>query len=170
MPNISVKNYKGVEVERIKNAPSAKDAEMRLMDAIIEKILEANDIEAPQDLVDYETRMMAVELYKNRQYERMLSGEDLGFMPDDMADHMEALSKKAFKQVKTRLILEGIIEAENLQITQEELEAEAKAIAVRQQTPVEAVKDFLGEDLALLKDDLLVRKAIDLIYINAVIK
>ena len=170
MPNISVKNYKGVEVERVKSAPSAENAETRLKDAIIGKILEANDIEVPHDLIDNETRMMAIELYKKTKYESMVSGGELGFMPDDMGDRMEELREEAFKLVKTRLVLKCIIEAEDLKIAQEEWEAEAKAISVRQQMPIEMVKDFLGEDLVLLKDDLLVRKAIDLVYVNAVIR
>ena len=170
MPKISVKNYKGVTVERVKDAPSAENAEMRLKDAIIDKIVEANDIEVPQDLVDNETAMMATGLYKEMQYESMASGGGLGFNPDDMVDRMEKRREEAFKMVKTRLVLNGIIAAENLEITKEELEAEAKAISVRQQMPIEMVKDFLGEDLVLLKDDLLVRKAIDFVYLNAVIK
>jgi len=50
------------------------------------------------------------------------------------------------------------------------LEEEAKAIAIRQKVQIEMVKDFLGEDLELLKDDLLVRKAIDYVHANAVIR
>jgi trigger factor len=170
MPNIAVKNYKGVEVERVKNAPSAKNAEMRLMDAIIDKLLEANDIEVPQDLVDDEVKMMVIGLNHKMKYESLASGRYIGFMQDDMADRMEKFREEAFKLVKTRLVLKGIIKAENFEVTKEELEEEAKAISVRQQMPIEMVKDFLGEDLELLKDDLLVRKAINFVNDNAVIK
>jgi len=67
-------------------------------------------------------------------------------------------------------VLKEIIAAENLEVSKEELEEEAKALSVRHQMPVEMVKDFLGEDLELLKDDLLVRKAIDFVQAHAVIK
>ena len=170
MPNIAVKNYKGVEVERVKNAPSAKNAEMQLKDAIFDKLLEVNDIEVPQDLVDDEVKMMVIELNHKMKYESLASGRYIGFTQDGMADRMEKFREEAFKLVKTRLVLKGIIEAENFEVTKEELEEEAKAISVRQQMPIEMVKDFLGEDLEPLKDDLLVRKAIDLVNDNAVIK
>ena len=170
MPNIAVKNYKGVEVERVKNAPTAKNAEMRLKDAIFDKLLEANDIEVPQDLVDDEVTMMVIELNHKMKYESLASGRYIGFTQDDMADRMEKFREEAFKLVKTRLVLKGIIKAENFEVTKEELEEEAKAISVRQQMPIEMVKDFLGEDLEPLKDDLLVRKAINLVNDNAVIK
>ncbi len=164
MPNIAVKNYKGVEVERGKNA------EMRVKDAILEKVLEANDIKVPQDLVDDEVTMMVLELNHKMKYDGLASGKYIGFTQDEMADRMEKLKEEAFKLVKTRLVLKGIIEAENLEVTKEELEEEAKSISVRQQMPIEMVKDFLGEDLVPLKDDLLVRKAIDFVNANALIK
>jgi FKBP-type peptidyl-prolyl cis-trans isomerase (trigger factor) len=170
MPIIAVKNYKGVEVERVKNAPSAKNAEMRLKDAIIDKVLEANDIEVPQDLVDDEVTMMILELNHKMKYESLASSRYIGFTQDDIADRMEKFKKEAYKLVKTRLVLKGIIEAENFEVTKEELEEEAKAISVRQQMPIEMVKDFLGEDLEPLKGDLLVRKAIDFVIANAIIK
>lgn len=170
MPKSAVKNYKGVKVERIKNAPSAKNAEMRLKDTILDKVLEANDIEVPQDLVDDEIKMMILELNHKMKYESLASSMYIGFTQDDMADRMEKFKEEAFNLVKTRLVLKGIIEAENFEVTKEELEEEAKAISVCQQMPIEMVKDFLGEDLELLKDDLLLRKAIDFVIANAVIK
>ena len=167
MPKIAVKDDKGVEGEPVRNVPSAKSAEMRLKDAILDQVVEANDIEVPQDLVDDEAQLMVIELNHKMQYENMASARYIGFMQDDMADLMEKFREEAFRLVKTRLVLKRIVEAENFEVTKEELEEEAKAISVRQQMPIEMVKDFLGEDLEPLKDDLLVRKAIDFINANA---
>ena len=170
MPNIAVVNSEDVEAERVKNSPSAKNSEMRLEDAILDKLLEANDIEVPQGLVDDEVKMMVIELNHKMKYESMASSRYISFTQDDIADRMEKFRKEAFKLVKTRLVLKGIIEVENFEVTKEELEEEAKTISVRQQMPIEMVKDFLGEDLEPLKDDLLVRKAIDFVNANALIK
>ena len=170
MPMIAVKNYKGVEVERVNNATSAKKAEMQMMDAIIDKILKVNDIEVPQELVDNEVTMMVIELKHKLKYDSMSFGGDFEFTQDDMVDRIDEFREEAYKLVKTRLVLEGIIEAENFEISKEELEVEAKVISDRQQIPIKMVKDFLGEDMESLKDDLLVRKAIDLVYTNAVIR
>ncbi len=170
MANIAVKNYKGVEVEQVKDASSANNAEIRLKDAVLEKVLEANQIEVPQDLVDDEFTMMILEFNHKMKYESLASGSFIGLTQDEIADRTEKFKEEAFKIVKTRLVLKGIIEAENLEVTKDELEEEAKAISIRQQVQIEMVKDFLGEDLELLKDDLLVRKAIDYVHANAVIR
>ena len=170
MPMIAVKNYKGVEMERVKNAPSAKKAEMQMVDAIIDKILEANDIEVPQDLVNNEVTMMVTRLKHKVKYESMSFGGYFEFTQEDMADCIEEFREEAFKLVKTKLVLGGIIEAENFEVSKEELEEEAKVISDRQQISIKMVKDFLGEDLESLKDDLLVKKAIHFVYANAVIR
>ena len=170
MSNIAVKNYKGIEVEQIKNARSAEIAEALLKDAIIEKILEINDIEVPQELVDEEVTMMVIEYKHKLKYESLATGSYYDLTQDDMAELIEEFKKVALKLIKTRLVLKGIIEAENFEVSKEALEKEAQAISVRQQMSIEMVKDFLGEDLESLKNDLLVRKAIDFVYANAVIK
>lgn len=154
-------------MERARKAPSPRNAELRREDALFEAVLKTHDVEVPQNLVDDEVRMMVLELNHRLRYENLASGRYAGFTQAEMADRMEEFRKEAFKLVKTRLVLRRIIEAEHLEVSQEELEEEAKAIAVRQQMPIEMVKGFLGEDLAPLKDDLLMRKAIDSINADA---
>lgn len=169
MPAVTVNNYKGVKVERVKNARSDEDAVMKMKDAILDKIVDANDIEVPQSMVQDEVTRMVCELSQQLKYQAMQSGDYSYLQRNDMADHMEEIKEEAVRLLKTKLVLKGIIEAENLEVTKEELEKEAKAISVRQQMPIEMVKDFFGEEFAQLKDDLLVRKAIDFVYANAVI-
>ena len=170
MPKLAVKNYKGIEVELIKNAPNAKSAAVQLKDSILEKVLEVNDIEVPADLVDEEVRMMALDLSQKMKYESLATGVLPEITQEEIDSRLEEFKAEAFTLVKTRLVLKGIIEAEKLEVTQAELEEEAKAISARQQMSIEMVKDFLGEDLSAIKNDLLVRKAIDFIVANAVIQ
>ncbi|MEL1135712.1 hypothetical protein AAC978_11060 [Desulfitobacterium sp. THU1] len=173
MPDSPVKNYRGVKVEEVKNATFAENAEMQMKDAVLDKILakvlEANDIEVPQDLVDNEVAMMVRELKHKLKYESMVLGGYTDFRQEDLTAQMDKFKEEAFKSVKTRIVLKGIIDAESFEVTREELEEEAKSIAARQHIPLDMVKDFLGEDLELLRDDLLVRKAIDFVYVNAII-
>ena len=161
------KNYTSVEVEQMRNAPSPENAAVQLKDAVIDKVLVAYDIEVPQALVDDEVRMMVLELNHRMKYDGLATGAYIGLTQDEQAERLEVFQREAFKLVKTRLVLRSIIESERLEVTEEELEEEAQAISVRQQMPVEMVKDFLGGDLEPLKDDLLVRKAIDSINANA---
>ena len=163
MPSIEVKNNKGVVMELVINPELQQNV-------ILDKVLDAYDIEVPQELVDEEFKMIVLEFNHRAKYESMATGRLLEFTPDETEDRIKQFKEEAFKLVKTRLVLKRIIEEGNLEVTKEELEEEAKALSVRQQIPIEMVKDFLGENLELLKDDLLVRKAIVLANSNAVIK
>ncbi len=139
------------------------------MDATFDKVLEASTIEVPQDQVDDEVNRMIIELNHKMRYENLASGAYTVLTQEEQADRLEEIKAEAFKLVKTRLVLKGIIATENFEVTKEELEEEARAISFRQQMPIEMVKDFLGEDLETVKDDLLVRKAIDFVNRSAVI-
>lgn len=72
---------------------------------------------------------------------------------------MEALQVEALRRAKEMLVLREIMAAQTFPVTQGELEAEAAAIARRQNTTVAELKRFLGEDLAMLQSDLKKRKA-----------
>lgn len=72
---------------------------------------------------------------------------------------MEALQAEALRRAKEMLVLREIMAAQTIPVTPEELEAEAAAIARRQNTTVAELKRFLGEDLAMLQSDLKKRKA-----------
>ena len=74
---------------------------------------------------------------------------------------MEALQAEALRRAKEMLVLREIMAAQTFPVTPEELEAEAAAIARRQNTTVAELKRFLGEDLAMLQSDLKKRKAAD---------
>ena len=165
MSILSVNHYKGVELKGCRET-----SEINLKDLLLNKVLEANNINVPQELIDDEAEMMVQDLYSKARYENMATGGDSIFTLEEQAKQMDEIRAEAFKQVKTRLLLKGIIEAESLNVTREELEEEALAISDRQKMPIEMVKSFLGEDLELLADDLLIKKAIDFIYVHSVIK
>lgn len=140
---------------------------MRHEDALLHRVLEANDVEVPQALVDEEVTIMVLELNHRMKYEGLATGTYISLNEDERAERLETFRTAAFKLVKTRLVLRRIIEAEKLDVTEQELEEEVIAVSQRQHMPAEMVKAFLGEDLAALRDDLLVRKAIALINTNA---
>ena len=149
-------NYKGIAVKN--------DS----METIIEKLLELNDIEVPQDLVDKEIDMMIKELSSRSRYEAMLNSLDTGLFPADLADRFGDIETQAYNQVKACLLFDGIIEAEGLTLTAYEMEEELKAIAGRLQINLEIVEGFLG-NTETLRRDLLEKKAIDFVIENATI-
>lgn len=146
-------------------------AENQMKDAAILKVVEANEVEIPRAMVDDEIDRMANELDQQLRYQGMGLNQYLQFVGKDAAAFREELRPEAEKAVKTRIVLMGVVNAENITVTDEEREEELKHMAAQYQMEVDKLKEIIGEDnLGFLTKDLQVKKAIDFIYDNAKVK
>ena len=146
-------------------------AENQMKDAAILKVVEANEVEIPRAMVDDEIDRMANELDQQLRYQGMGLNQYLQFVGKDAAAFREELRPEAEKAVKTRIVLMGIVNAENITVSDEEREEELKNMAAQYQMEVDKLKEIIGEDnLGFLTKDLQVKKAIDFIYDNAKVK
>lgn len=134
----------------------------------IEKVYQANEIDAPKNLVEDEIDSMAQELNRQLSYQGLGLQQYLQFMQKDMAEFRDELRADATKRVATRIILLSIADAENIEVTTEEMDAEIKEMASLYNVPEEQIRSMIGEDnMSFFGKDLMVKKAIDLIYDNA---
>ncbi|MBQ1372422.1 MAG: trigger factor [Oscillospiraceae bacterium] len=134
--------------------------------ALMEKISENAKLEVPASMIDdeienelqnfdYQLRAQGMSL---DQYSKMLGGDLSGFK--------KSLRPSAEKQVRLRVVLNAIAEAENIEATEEDLNAEYAQLAEQYKIDVEKLKTIIPEqDVAT---DLKVRKARDLVMKEAV--
>ncbi|MBQ2846287.1 MAG: trigger factor, partial [Firmicutes bacterium] len=150
-------------------AQAASTSQMK--DAALLKVVEANDIDVPAIMIEDEMDRMAQELDQQLRYQGMSLAQYMEFTGKTMDDFRTELRPDAERQVKTRIILTGIVEAEKIEVSAEELEEEIKVMAVQYQMTAEKVKELIGEEnLVYLKKDIQIKKAIDFIFDNAVVK
>ncbi len=146
-------------------------AENQMKDAAIGKVVEANEVEVPKAMVEDEIDRMVGELNQQMRYQGITVEQYLEFTGKNMADFREEVRPEAEKAVKTRIILMGIVEAEKIEVSAEELEKELETMAAQYQMTADKIKEMIGvENLTFLQKDLQVKKAIDFIYDNAKIK
>ena len=165
-------------LEELKNATRERleayaktSAENQMKDAAILKVVEANDVEIPRAMVEDEIDRMIGELNQQLRYQGITIDKYLEFTGKSMADFREEVRPEAEKAVKTRIILMGIVEAEKIEVSAEEMEKELELMAAQYQMTADKIKEMIGvENLTFLQKDLQVRKAIDFIYDNAKIK
>ncbi len=153
--------YFGVTVKGIKDREAMRDAALR-------RAVEMAPFSAPEEEVEAEYQRLLAEFRHRRIYESMSACRPL-YGYEGLEEQMEKLRGEAAFQVGAQLVLADIIRREGLTVSEEEVEAEGKAIAQRQEIPLEQVKDFLGPDMAMVRADLLERKAMDFIVEHAVI-
>ena len=85
------------------------------------------------------------------------------------ADDLRAqYAEEAELRTKTNLVLEAIVKAENLQVTETELEAEVADLAKQYNMEPEQVKRFVTNEM--LSSDIKMKKAMALIVDSAVEK
>lgn len=119
------------------------------------------DIEVPEDAIESERSLIELDLRHRMQYDRLTGGEAHLFPGQELADQEDELRAAALFEAKEPLVLRALVSQLGLEVTPTELEDEAEAIANGQQTTVEALRSFFGDDLAMLGRDVLERKAID---------
>lgn len=126
---------------------------------LFSKYAEQYPLTVPQEAVENELQLLILEEKQRIQYET-LTGFAVHLSPqEELNKKMEELQAEALRRAKEMLVLREIMAAQTFPVTPEELEAEAAAIARRQNTTVAELKRFLGEDLAMLQSDLKKRKA-----------
>ncbi len=80
----------------------------------------------------------------------------------------EQMKPQAYERVRTRLVLEAIVKAEDIKAEESEVEAELKKMAENYKMEVDKVKEyFKGEALERLKEDITIQKVLDLLVSNA---
>lgn len=124
------------------------------------RFVEAYPMEVPPAAVEERLKLLVMEEKQRMQYER-LTGKDMHlYAQQELAEQMESLEKEAFRAAKESLVLKRLVEEHDFQVSEEELAGEAAAIAARQNTTVEELRRFFGEDFTMLRQELRERKAI----------
>ena len=84
---------------------------------------------------------------------------------------LETAAPEAERRIKSRLVLEAIAKAEDIQVSEEDYDAELEKMSGTYQMDVEELKNMIGEEeKKSIKEDIAVQKAVDLVRDAAVEK
>ncbi|HZH35525.1 MAG TPA: trigger factor, partial [Pyrinomonadaceae bacterium] len=144
------------------------EADNKMRDELMNKLIDANPVEAPPSLVNYQAQGLT------RQFAGQLEqqGMDLRKADEKVWQMLyQRMLPQAEREVGGALLLEEIAVIENIEVSDEEINAEIEAIAqYSQQTPEEvraALTNQNGENS--IADRLRNRKAIETLVDNAVV-
>ena len=89
----------------------------------------------------------------------------------DREKMMEEMKPQALKRIETRLVLEAVAKAENIEISDEKLDEELAKMAEAYKMEVEKLKEFMGDaEKKQMKEDMAVQEAVTFLAENAVEK
>ncbi|MDE6150031.1 MAG: trigger factor [Ruminococcus sp.] len=163
----TVDEYKADVKKKLEEA-AEKEADAIVEEKLFDTVIANLKAEIPQVMFDNRVNEMVSELEQRLAPQ----GISLDLYLQYSGQTMEALRKmygeQAEKQVKLRLALEKVAQLENIEVSEDESNAEFDKLAEQYKMPVEQIKVYIrAEDL---KKDIAVGKAVDLIKDSAVIK
>lgn len=123
--------------------------------------VEQYDIEVPAEKLDNDLNYIRLEMRHRMQYDTLTTGALHIFPQLELAQREEELRAAALHEAKSDLVMKELLRKLNPIVTPEELASEAEAMAVRQNTTVDMLKSFFGEDLAMLARDVKENKVKD---------
>ncbi|RPF55451.1 trigger factor [Aquisalibacillus elongatus] len=139
----------------------ANDADVEKRDSLVNQASDNAEVDIPQAMVDSELDRMVQEFEQRLQMQGLTLDMYAQFTGQDENALKEQMKDDAEKRVRTNLTLEAISEVENLEITEEDIEKELEQLATQYNTDVDNLKQMLGGQTDMLKDDLKMKKAID---------
>ena len=133
--------------------------------AVIEQLVEGMECEIPDGMVEVQLDRL-MDDYAMRLQSQGIRVEDYMSMMGMTPEMMRASARPAaLKQVQTELALTAVVKAENIEVSEEEYEAEIAKLAEQYNMPAEQVKAVIPADS--LKSDLSLRKASELVLSQA---
>ena len=152
------------------NLTAKREADVRNAkeDAVIQAIIDNAKMDLPEAMIETKQRQMVDEFAQRLQSQGLSMEQYFQFTGLTTAKMMEQVKPNAENQIKSRLVLEAVVKAENLVATEEDFDAEVAKMAEAYQMEADKVKEMLGEaGKTQIMEDLAVAKAVEFVVDNA---
>ena len=188
LPEIDDELAKDVNIDGVETLDQLKDHikaniktrkesenENKFMDDLYKAIVASSKVEDSDALLEQEQGLMLQEIEQNLQRQGLnfeVYQQFTGKSKDDIKEDIKPQAEERVKLilvlvlVKLNAILAAIIEEEKLAVSDEELETELKTIAEYYQKELDEVKKIFEGNMSRIENDLLTRKAVDLVKDN----
>lgn len=145
-----------------------KDAKNAKEEAAIQAVVEASEMEIPDPMLESQQKQMVDEFAQRITMQGLSMEQYFQFTGTNYQKMVEQVKPQALERIKSRLVLEAVVKAENIEVTQEDYEKELETMAEVYQMEIAKVKDLMGErEKKNIMQDLAVRKAAEFITDNA---
>ncbi len=145
-----------------------KEARTEKENAALEKAVENASMEIPDAMIESQAEDMVNEFGERLQMQGMRLEQYLQYTGMTMKQIVDQYKDQAKKRIEGRLVLEAIVDAEKIEVTEADVEEGLKKLADDYQMDLEKVKGFFDEDsMVSYKKDLATQKALDLLVAEA---
>jgi trigger factor len=164
----TLEEYKQDIEKRLKNNKTNQNQQYRET-TVVEKAAEAAEVDIPQAMINTEIERMLHDFSHRLSSQGMNLDMYYQFSGQNEEALKEQMKGDAEKRVKQNLVLEAIAKAENVSVSEEEINAEINKMADLYSKTAEEIRAILGANGSLegVEADLIVRKTVDLLIENS---
>ena len=156
------------DIEKKLQERREKAAASQNEDRVVAKVVENASMEIPEKMIDAQVDNMLRETAQRMQSQGLsmdLYMKYTGMTADQMKDQMRP---EAVKRIQTRLVLEAVVKAENIETSEEKLDEEIAKMAEAYKMEADKLKSYMTDsDKDQMKQDLAVQAAVDLLVSEA---
>ena len=135
---------------------------------VVVKVVEGASMEIPDRMIDGQVENMIQDTARRMQSQGLDLQQYLKYTGMTLDQMKEQARPQAIKRIQTRLVLEAVAKAENIQISDEKLDEEIGKMAQSYQMEADKLKSYMTEqDKDQMKEDLAVQEAVDLLVAEA---
>ena len=166
----TLEEYKADIKAKIKDQ-KASEGKRKQEDQAVDAAVKNAQYEIPQPMIETQVMQMADDFAQRIQSQGISLEQYFQFTGMTADKMMDELRPQAIKRIETRLVLEAIAKAENIEISDEKLDEELAKMAENYKMEVDKLKEFMGEnEKKQMKEDMAVQEAVTFLVENAVEK
>ena len=150
---------------KAKLAASKADAAKRAKeDAVIEKIIENAQMDIPEAMIDTQARQLVDEFAQRIQAQGLSFEQYLQFTGMTIDTALEQMKPNAVKRIQSRLVLEAVVKAENIEVSEDDVKAEIAKMAETYKMDADKLAEIMGEEeKKQIQMDMAIEKAVELV-------
>ena len=135
---------------------------------VVDKVVENASMEIPDRMLDGQIDNMVQEMARNMESQGLSMDLYLKYTGMTSEQIREQMRPQAEKRIKTRLTLEAVVKAENIQVSDERLDEEIAKMAESYKMEADKLKEYMTDrDKDQMKEDIAVQEAVDFLVAEA---
>ncbi len=155
------------DTKKVLAVKKEREAKNIKQNKIIDKIAETAEVEIPEPMITFNQERMFDEFSQNMMYQGLNIEQYFKFTNTTKEDMLERMKPDAIARIKASLILEAVVAAENIEVSDAEVDEELANMASSYQMDVEKLKELVGDkELDSVKKDIASKKALDFLVEN----
>lgn len=133
----------------------------------IEMIIEDSKMNIPEEMITEQCNQMADDFARRLQGQGLDIEQYFKFTGLTAQKMLEDMKPQALKRIQSRLVLEAVAAAENIEVADEDVDKEIETMASMYQMEADKLKELISDrEKKAMKQDIAVSKAVDFVVAN----